>query len=373
MLRKHRLATVVSLALLVTGSASNNAFACCGDGAIAAQGAASAGSAVVSSIGAATSTISTLLTTIQTTMSNGFTNLYGEMAKQTAQYKTINEGVVAANSSLYMTQVQAEASSKYEVSPRACYEASMGAATSLSHAEVKAAHADLNQISTKRNLYTPSTAAAVQKVTSTHAEKYCSDADAQLGRCTAVSSTLQNADVKADTLLNQNSMSSDQLAAAQAYVTNVTNPIPTQQIPKKWESTPQGKAFLAGQYVEQARMSVAENSLNASIASRTPITGLGTAAQLNKADVSETELMESIVRGRFESPDWYTMVAGFSTDNLLREQNKMLAFQLWMDLKSYQQFERVETILATQLAMEVKADGELRNARAREVAAKAGE
>ena len=94
---------------------------------------------------------------------------------------------------------------------------------------------------------------------------------------------------------------------------------------------------------------------------------------LNKADVSELELMESQVRGRFESPAWYKMVAGFSLENLMREMNKMQAFRLWMDHKSYQQMERIETILATQLAMDVKRDSESRLTSARAIAAKAGQ
>lgn len=83
--------------------------------------------------------------------------------------------------------------------------------------------------------------------------------------------------------------------------------------------------------------------------------------------------MESQVRGRFESPAWYKMLAGFSLENLMREQNKMQALKLWMDLKSFQQQERIEAVLATQLAMDVKRDSEARLQQARIVAAKAGQ
>src|SRR6202012_357252 len=103
-----------------------------------------------------------------------------------------------------------------------------------------------------------------------------------------------------------------------------------------------------------ARASVAAPSLNSAVAARIPVQGLGSSALLNKADISELELMESQVRGRFESPGWYKMIAGFSLENLMREQNKMQALRLWMELKSFQQMERIEAVLATQLAMDVK-------------------
>ena len=362
--------TMLAVICLGAMSSSQTAQACCGDGAIAAQGAAAAGHAVVAAIGEAASTLGGLIVYLLVTLANGFTQVSGEITKQTAQYKTIQQGVVAANSALYMAQASGAASTMYEVSPRSCYEVSMGAASSLSHAEVKAAHADLNQNSVSRNLGNSSTAAAVKQIVKKH-EQFCSALDASLGRCSAVSQELQNADLRADTITSNASLDSDKMTAAQSFANNVTNPVPTQQIPKEWESSPQGKAFLAGQYIEQARLSVAQNSLNAAIAARTPITGLGTSAQLNKADVSEAELMESMVRGRFENPEWYALIAGFSLENLMREQNKMQAFQLWMDLKSYQQFERIETVLATQLAMTVKQGSEDRLAKARNVAAKA--
>jgi len=130
---------------------------------------------------------------------------------------------------------------------------------------------------------------------------------------------------------------------------------------------------VAGQYIEQARASVAANSLNAAVAARVPIRGLGSAALLDRPDISEMDLMESQVRGRFESTDWYRMIAGFSTENLLREANKIQALKLWMDLKSYRQMERIETVLATQLAVDVKRDSEERLRQARASAIKAGQ
>ncbi len=366
-------AGVFAIAFMFSVPASKPVLACCGDGVVAAAGATSAGSAVAAAIAASTSTIVLWLERVNMTIASGFGKLYTEISKQTAQQRVFEQGTIAAQSQLYMEKARADAAVKYELSPRVCFETAGGAAGSIASGEAKENLNDLNRDFSRRTLFTPNTAAAVSKIYDDHVSKYCSQQDAQLGRCSnPVDPKMQNADVRADAMLNTSSYTPDQIDAARALVNNIANPIPTQNIPKDWEKTPQGKAFIAGQYVEQSRASVAANSLNRAIATRTPIAGLGTSAMLNKADVSELELMESQVRGRFESPGWYKMVAGFSVENLLREMNKMHALKLWMDLKSYQQMERVEIVLATQLSMDVKRDSEGRLQLARAAAAKAG-
>jgi len=362
---------IVLSAMVVTAP---NANACCGDGAIAAAGATTAGATVSAALSAATTAMAGWLERLNFTIENGFAKLYGEISKQTAEQRIFEQGTIAAQSQLHMEKARADAAIKFEVSPRVCFETAGGAAGGLAAGETKANLNDLNRNTAQRTLFTPNTAAAISKLYDDHTSKYCSQLDSQLGRCSSpADATLQNADIRADAMLNNSSFSQTQVEAAQALVNNLTNPIPTQNIPKNWEKTPQGKAFVAGQYVEQARSSVATNSLNSAIAIRTPVQGLGTAAMLNKADVSELELMESQVKGRFESPAWYTLIAGFSLENLMREANKMQALKLWMDLKSFQQQERMEAVLATQLAMDVKRDSESRLTQARMVAAKAGQ
>lgn len=365
---------ILALFVVFGIQASSPAYACCGDGAVAAAGAMTAGSTVAGAIAAATTTIVGWIERLNLTIENNFGKLYAELAKQTASQRTFEQGNIAAQSQMFMEKARADAAVKYELSPRVCFETAGGAAGGLASGETKANLSDLNRNFSQRTLFTPNTAAAVAKVYDDHTSKYCSQQDAQLGRCSSpVEEKLQNADVRADAMLNTSSFSQAQVDAAQALVNNLANPFPTQNIPKNWEKTPQGKAFVAGQYIEQARASVAANSLNSAIAIRTPVQGLGSAAMLDRPDVSELELMESQVRGRFESPAWYKMLAGFSLENLMREQNKMQALKLWMDLKSFQQQERIEAVLATQLAMDVKRDSEARLQQARMVAAKAGQ
>lgn len=359
---------------LVVALLPRPAVACCGDGAVAAAGAMSAGSAVSAAVAGSTGTIVQWLATINDTIGQGFGKLYSELNKQTAQQKVFEQGKITVQAQAQMERATAEAVLRYEPSPRVCFETAGGAAGGLASGEARQSLFDLNQDLLDRALYATNTQAFISGIYKDHTSKYCSAQDGSLGRCTPnPDPSLQNADVRADALLNRSSLSDPQLAAARALVANISNPVPTQTIPKAWEKTAQGQAFVAAQLVEQARASVAANSLNHAVATRMPVKGLGSAAMLNKADVSEKELMESQVRGRFESPSWYQMIAGFSVENLLRESNKMQALGLWMDLKQYERLERMEAILATQLAIEVRRDSEPRLAQAREAAAKAGQ
>jgi hypothetical protein len=352
--------------LLGAGLYSTRSEACCGDGAIAAQGAITAGGTVSSTITTATGTITGILTKIDADIQTGFGQLYVELEKQTAQQRTIEQGMVAAQSQLYMEKARADAQTAYQVSPRTCFETSGGAAVGTAEEQTVQDVDALNRNAAQRTLFTTNTTAAVNQLVQSHDSTYCSAQDASLGRCTAVASNLQNADIRADTLLSTTSLTSDQVTAAQALQNNLLDPIPTQNLPQGLENTRAGKMFIAGQYIEEAGMSVAQNSLSQAIAIRTPVQGLGSAAMMNTPDISEMGLMVAQVSGRFESPDWYTMIAGMPTENLLREMNKQMALKLWMDLQAYRQNERIETSLATILALEVHrdADENLQKARA---------
>lgn len=365
------------LALAVCGvvglSSQSPANACCGDGKLAGEAAARSGDLVSQSIASAAQTLAGWLQHLDLTISTGFGRLTAEIAKQTAAMRSFAQGNAAVQSQLYMEKARADAQTRYEPSPRQCFEAAGGAGVGVAQAGAAQALRTMNSSFASRTLFTPNTSAAVGKIYDDHISKYCSQQDVDLGRCSRpVDPSMQNADVRADSTLNTSSYTSDQIAAAQAFVNNVVNPMPTQNIPKNWESTSQGKTFVAGQYIEQARASVAANSLNASIAERTPIQGLGSAAMLNKADVSEMELIESQVRGRFESPAWYKMIASLSLENMMREVVKIRALQAQMDLNNYRRNERIEALLATNLAISVEQDSGQRLREARLAASKAG-
>ncbi len=348
------------------------AWACCGDGKQAAEGAEKAGDAVSKSVASAGDAVVSWIKYMDKTIEKGFARVAGEIQKQTAAMRSIQQGNVAVQSQLYMEKARADAQIRYELSPRACFESASASSAALATGETQRWQQALDSDFASRTLFTPNTTAAVAKAYDGHAENYCSEQDVELGRCARPATLqLQNADVRADATLGVSSYTPAQIAAARAFVNNVVNPVPTQNIPRGWEKTPQGRTFVAGQYIEQARASIAAHSLNSAIVARIPVKGLGDSAMLNRADISPLELMEAQVRGRFESKSWYKMIAGFSNENLLREVNKMYALKLQMDLDQYRQNERIEIILAAQLAIDVKADAERRAREARSSAMKA--
>lgn len=353
-------------------SASTPSAACCGDGVAAAAGAAQAGGAVVASVQAASASLITQLKWMEQSINNGFSRVADEVNKSSANDRLIAQGEVQAQTQLYLDEKRTEAAQKFEISPRACYDTAIGTATGVAAGETREGLDALNRQTAERVLNTPSTAAAINGIYATHTEKYCSAADQKAGRCRAVAAELQNADVRADAFLGKTALNTEQAAAAKAFINNVVAPIPTQNIPAGWEKTPQGKAFVAGQMIEQAATSVAANSLNAALAERMPVQGLGSAAMLNRADVSERDIMEASVRGRHGSVQWRKALAQMpSAEALLRELNQQAALGLYIDYKSFNQLERIETLLATDLAISVRQDGEQRLQRARTAAAKA--
>ena len=347
--------------------------ACCGDGAVAAAGAMSAGSAVSAAIGTATSTIVNVLQQINDTLANGFGKMYAEQSKQTASEKVIQEGVIKAQTQLYMEERRADATLAMKLSPRACYELQASSAVGQAESAFDGAVQSVNKTVANRTLYTPNTAGAIGEIFRTHAEKFCSDQDVLLGRCgAAVDPDLQNADVRADNLLARDVYTPEQEEGAVAFVKNVVSPIPTQLLPKGWEKTDAGKEFVSGQMVEQGRNSVAANSFAYMVAMRKKQAGLGTSAGLDTADVSLKQLIRSQADGRFLSPQWYKMIATAQSEHqLLREINKQMAFQVWLDYQTFEQNERLEAVLATDMAITAKRDAEARLADARKAAAQA--
>lgn len=361
MSNRKTLAVALTTAFLFSASPAR---ACCGDGEIAAGAAVKAGYAMSGAIYTSAATIEAWLERLTMTIASGFGKVVAEIMKQTAAQRVMAEGMVAVQTQNYWDKVNGDRAIKYEVSDRACYESAGGTAASVAAGETREAVADLGRKFAARSLYTPNATAALGKIYTDHQDKYCSQQDADLGRCRPAPAQVQNADIRADLSLNVSRYTPEQAEAAQALINNLANPTPTQNLPKDLEKTKEGQTYVALQNVEQARLSVAANSLNNLAASRLPIKGLGSAAMLNQPDVSENDLIESQIRGRFESSSWHTMLVGFSLENLFRELNKQEALKLYMQLKDLQRLERIEMVLATSLALDVEKDARQRDARA---------
>ena len=139
-MKKTILATAV-----VAAFASFDAQACCGDGAAAALGAKAAGAGIVAAIEASTITVAAWLEQLNTTIAIGFGKVSADIMKQTASQRVMNEGMIAGQTQLYLEKARGDAQTKYQLSPRSCFEVSSGAAATIASSKVAATQTSLGK------------------------------------------------------------------------------------------------------------------------------------------------------------------------------------------------------------------------------------
>lgn len=193
---------------------------------------------------------------------------------------------------------------------------------------------------------------------------YCSDRDANAGRCQAVASAMQDRDIRFDKVLEpgdgRKTYSAAEVEAARAFVKNVTFEMAT-QLPDT--RSPQGKALRARELANDAVMSLASNSLNGLIARRSPVDG----------EPSFHELISNEVEKRFLSPEWYAAESGKTTAPLLTEYLHMQALEDVLSLEKSRARERIEIMLAMQTERLNRKDIQPRLDSQRGAAARAGQ
>jgi hypothetical protein len=138
-------------------------------------------------------------------------------------------------------------------------------------------------------------------------------------------------------------------------------------LPKDLQGTPQGMAFWMRKKVYEGRLSVARHALNHALALRVPSAALrGWLERVwreSKADehlaalqaqlpeqISYAELLKTEVDRRYASPSWYAGIAGSPEAAVLRELAYMAALQLNLTYLRFRQGERLELLLAEQVA-----------------------
>lgn len=221
-----------------------------------------------------------------------------------------------------------------------------GAAAGGAKREAKVLSAGLGN----RRLYTSSAGQRQKEVIDTHNNLYCSKEDSDRNRCTAVNSkVMQDADVNAGTLLapaNDSTYSEDEALAAKDFIKMVTNPVPHEMLPPAFEKTAAGKSFVLAQRIAQAQMSVADFSLS-SIETSHEVSTEGEANGL-----SMIGWLSKSIRERFANPEWnQTMASASDPAVILRDIAIQMSQKNYLDFLAYQQSERMEAVLATQLAI----------------------
>ncbi len=234
------------------------------------------GLAATKNIGSITKNTGTLIDWLEVRLvpgwERGFAKTMAEEAKQTASYKTFNQGSAAVAGQL---QMQAAAG---EAAERAVQPASL--TTTITNSVMLAEQTSI--VRSKATAYDAffmagffsKTAVDYGIVIERH-KPYCSQQDANRGRCVAAASpTMQNADLTLNTILNPGegqyeTLADDERNAGLAFVKNVVHPVPVIPLPKPHAGSEQAKAYEAALLAEQAALSLVAHSFNKMIARRT--------------------------------------------------------------------------------------------------------
>lgn len=161
------------------------------------------------------------------------------------------------------------------------------------------------------------------------------------------------ADIKFS-ILDQNVYTDNkQVALANEFIRNVTNPFPSKialemlNAGSNERRLPQNQAAFAEALVQEARTSVAKHSFNNMILNRLSLGSIEGGASGNDKNFSQLTLIEQEAKSRFEDRAWHESVDRANQEDLFREMLKMEAFKIWMEYHKYKQNERIEALLAT--------------------------
>lgn len=227
-----------------------------------------------------------------------------------------------------------------------------------------------------RNMNTTSSADAARKVLDDYKSNYCSAEDRSRGRCTTEAPlALQGAPTRADVLLTpvaNSTYSEAESRAASSFITMVTNPAPVEALPRGLEKSAAGERFVLEQMHSSAQMSVAQHSLEQIKASKESSESAAGAAAANgySGALSLVGLMEKFTKDKFGNSEYAKELHAKNEHGLLKEMNIQMAFNNWLGFQTYSQNERIEALIATQLAAAARERADRQLAVARGMAGK---
>lgn len=302
-------------------------------------------------------------------MDSSSSEISATVEKQTGAMKELTQARLNYDAAVETSRASAEAEDKYgsQVEMESmCDVAGTGQAAAIAANSANINGKALSVAYTRRDLYIASAEVAKQNIIKDH-EKYCSAVDDQRGRCTrepGADITQENADLNAGSLLapaNGSTYSDDESAAAQDFIRMVVNPIPPELLPRGLEKEPKGKEYILATMIAAAQNSVAYNSLSQIWSSHAADAGLSAATGESPGEaLSMIGVMKKFVYSRFVEPKWKADLAGMDTNGLLKEVAILMAGQNWMDYQGYLQAERIEAVVATQLAIAARDHNEKR-------------
>lgn len=362
-----------------------------------------------SSTAAATASTATVLNANFGLAGQGFTNgilngVKGELESQTEVLNKLSD--LAADNQYYL-----EKASKTEAIDRAvrirkglvdlCRSATAARRVVQGKKAAEETKAASSQTASTRAASTFHPHAVAGSNVATHAAKYCSAAEAAIGRCDTVSET-PNADIKSATLmhgaqkvkdeveiikdksgnilkvvsnpvpleegeaLTKLTFNEEDIAASERVIINTVNPTPDRALSKDMDSSPGFLEHQAKFLARQTRISYSNRALNDLLADRTPSIELGDWKEtINETDFNELEgtavdgkisvadKLNFDVSRRFDSPNWYSHVAGLSAADKELESLSMAALELKLAHLQLQRLDDIKALLSVQLAQQM--------------------
>lgn len=382
-IRNH--VAMLALALGLAGGApgSANAAVCCGvidTGAIVAAIAA-ASTAITSAV---TTSVTALQTTLYYAIQTATSEIRVEQNKQMGAAREIAQGQINKDTELYLKDKTIGLNRAYRAHDDVCRTVNAGEQSSRA-AEVQRVEQESSVFkSTLRfmGFEDKSRADSARKALTTYAQKYCTDADVQLGRCSAPAAdpAMRGAMLRIVSPADgTETYSAQEDEAAENAEKMILNPTPAPVLERGVEGTQAGKAYILGQMEDTARLSIAARTFAWGRSMRKQIDGLGSdiPGPVQRArNMSRLQLIKEQAEFRFfnrrtpEGSTWYEAVQKSSAEGLLRMLNEQMALKTYLSYENLLQNERMEQILATQLAVMVKDSSSERSAVLAEAAAR---
>jgi len=246
-----------------------------------------------------------------------------------------------------------------------------GGKLSLAEGAQKPDYDSLMTFFTKWNLLTGTdqgaiAAATENSVVGRHYDYYCNTEEANLELCVNPQWATP-VDLEASSLFAQDSFADRGIKdAAAEYIRNLTNikPVPLLPASDMFITDPetqekffsdQAEDILFLRFKQQTLLSLAQFSLTKLYTERLPYNTTTTdpniPAELQNA--SELGTLNNDIKRRYENPDWYTKMNGLPAEGILREMANMMALQLALNYRQYEQASRIEAMTAAQIAIQV--------------------
>lgn len=156
--------------------------------------------------------------------------------------------------------------------------------------------------------------------------------------------------------------------AALQYIINLSNPKPFAFDPKKVfinkenpedGVTEEGKKYFDMAFRQQPALTMAQNSLLAVFADRYRLKDVANNLPVgNNGAASVMELLSYEASRRYSNPDWSDQLNKLSSGAVTREIANMQAFQIYLDVKKYEQASRMEALMAAQVALLTQLNGQ---------------